>query len=138
MRKDYMKEERNLDQSNGIVYITAIPRNMTIFVMGLYFLYFIESVYHIVSKHFSVYCVIFRFNAFPLSLHFGSFLILPFTIEIILLKMSLILNWYHNKITNGRCIQVVEIRNRFVIILQQLYLIQWCYTLHGIIYGKLR
>ena len=52
MRKDYMKKERNLDQSNGIVYITAIPRNMTIFVMGLYFLYFIESVYHIVSKLF--------------------------------------------------------------------------------------
>ena len=67
-----MKEERNLDQSNDIVYITAIPRNMTIFVMGLYFLYFIESVYHIVSKHFSVYCVIFRFNAFPLSFQFAS------------------------------------------------------------------
>ena len=67
-----MKEERNSDQSNGIVYITAIPRNMTIFVMGLYFLYLIESVYHIVSKHFSVYCVIFRFNAFPLSFQFAS------------------------------------------------------------------
>ena len=72
MRKDYMKEERNLDQSNDIVYITAIPRNMTIFVMVLYFLYLIESVYHIVSKHFSVYCVIFRFNAFPLSFQFAS------------------------------------------------------------------
>ena len=70
------------------------------------------------------------------SLHL--YLILPFTIEIILLKMSLILNWYHNKITNGRCIQVDEIENCFVIILQQLYLIQWCYTLHGIIYGELR
>ena len=70
--------------------------------------------------------------------NFHLYLILPFTIEIILLKMSLILNWYHNKITNGRCIQVVEIENCFVIILHQLYLIQWCYTLHGIIYGKLR
>ena len=68
------------------------------------------------------------------------YLILPFTIEIILLKMSLILNWYHNKITNGRCIQVVEIGTCFVIILQQLYLIQSMvfYTLHGIIHGKLR
>ena len=108
-----------------------------ILVMGFYFLYFIEYVY----RCYDIFCLLRNFTVQCVNIILGQlqlYLFDVFTIESSLLKMTLILNWYHNKITNGRCIQVVEIGNCFVIILQQLYLIQWCYTLHGIIYGKLR